>query len=54
MVAPRTAVRRIMCRTVVTKRGPNGEIEEFDRYERPVRAPTPRGHQWPIPDPIIE
>ena len=45
---------RIVSRTIVTKRGPNGEIEEFERYEMPVKPATQSGHQWPIPDPIIE
>jgi len=48
------AMTRIVCRTVVTKRGPDGEIQEFERYEQPVKAATQNGHQWPLPDPIIE
>jgi len=45
---------RIVCRTIVTKRGPDGEIQEFERYEMPVKPATQNGHQWPLPDPIIE
>lgn len=44
---------RIVSRTKVTRRGPNGEIEEFERYEMPVKPATRSGHQSQLPDPVI-
>jgi len=44
---------RVVCRTVVTKRGKDGEIQEFERYETPVKPASHSGHQW-LPDPIIQ